>query len=130
MGKGDVDRHGKSENHMHNRLQPVNKSLPLDRFVNMFVQEMAPFAEHVRCAGVQYHAVRTLKESLQPGEVTCQMDLAENWNMDQLNQVQLAYFDRDSIYPCVVHIPGQELVASYASLWQTKATTPTWCMPW
>ena len=89
----------------------------------MFVQEMPPFTKHVQRAQVQYHAVRTLRESLKPGEVTCQMDFAENWNTDQLNQVQSAYFDRDSvtIHPCVVHIPGQELATSYAFITPDKS---------
>ena len=41
---------------------------------------------------MQYHVVCTLNESLHSSKVTCQMDLAENWNTDQ-NQVQSAYFD-------------------------------------
>ena len=121
--KGDVDRHGKGNNSTQNRLQLLNKSLPRADFINMFVQEMAPFTEHVQRARVQYQAVRTLRESLQPGEVTCQMDFAENWNTDQLNQVQSAYFDHDSvtIHPCVVHIPGQESAASYAFIAADKS---------
>ena len=101
--KGDVDRHGKGQNSTQNRLQLLNKSLPRAGFITMFVQEMPPFTEHVQPARVQYHAVCTLRESLQLGEVTCQMDFAENWNTDQLNQVQSAYFDRDSM--CGSH-PG------------------------
>ena len=52
------------------------------------------------------------------------MDFAENWNTDQLNQVQSAYFDRDSvtIHPCVVHIPGQESAASYAFIAADKSS--------
>ena len=40
----------------------------------------------------------------------------ENSNTDQINQVQPAYFDQDSvtIHPCVVHLLGQESAASCA----------------
>ena len=62
--KGDVDRHGKGQNSTQNRLQLLNKSLPRAGFITMFVQEMPPFTEHVQRARVQYHAVRTLRESL------------------------------------------------------------------
>ena len=119
MGEGC----GKGENNTQNRLKLLNKSMPRDAFVTMFLEEMPTFAEHVRRAGVQYKAFRTLRVSLQPGEVTCQMDFAENWNTDQLNQVQSAYFDRDSvtIHPCVVQLPGQESAASYAFIAADKS---------
>ena len=123
--KGDVDRHGKGNNSTQNRLQLLNKSLPRADFINMFVQEMAPFTEHVQRARVQYQAVRTLRESLQPGEVTCQMDFVENWNTDQLNQVQSAYFDHAWFTS-----RARNRRPRMPSLRQTKATTPTWCMPW
>ena len=47
----------------------------------------------------------------------------ENWNTDRLIQVQSAYFDRDSItiHSCVVHIPGQELAASYTFIVADKS---------
>ena len=46
--KGEIDCHGKGENTTQNQLQLLNKLLPWDGFIEMFLEQMPPFAEHRR----------------------------------------------------------------------------------
>ena len=76
-----------------------------ETFINAFLKEMVEFKEHSRRVTTQYEQIRLLKQNLPSSHVTIQIDFAENYVCNYLEEVQSAYYSKQqvTVHPAVMH---------------------------
>ena len=61
-------------------------------FLESFISQIKDFREHVLRISTQYKQLRFLKDSLSDDQLIVQMDFAENYSCQSLDEIQSAYW--------------------------------------
>ena len=87
------------------KVQLVDKRLDKSQFITLVTSELRKFRQHAHRVAQQYGAVKKLKEKLPPNHITCQVDFAENYTCSWKEEIQSAYYCKDSltVHPAVFH---------------------------
>ena len=82
-------------------------------FLESFISQIKESKEHVLRISTQYKQLRFLKDSLGDDQLIVQMDFAEKYSCQSLDEIQSAYWNQTSVtlYPTVIsYKDGQELL--------------------
>ena len=78
-----------------------------------FISQIKEFREHILRISTQYKQLRLLKDSLSDDQLIVQMDFAENYSCQSLDEIQSAYWNQMTVtlHPIVIYYKhGQELL--------------------
>jgi len=80
-------------------------NLEEEKFRETLKKEVEQFRGHARRVRVQYEQLKSLKENLAVNEVIMQMDFAENYTCQSVEEVQSAYWNASmvTLHPAVAH---------------------------
>lgn len=87
------------------RMRVVDIELPKTEFVEIMKQQYREFASHIDRVHKQYQAVKMMKEKLPRTHAIVQMDFAENYSCQTLEEVQSAYWNSSAVtlHPTVIY---------------------------
>jgi hypothetical protein len=87
------------------KMRIVKTVLPHVEFVELILKEYELFLKHTDRISAQYSAIYHLKETLQVGHVIVQMDFAENFQCQTMDEIQSAYWNATSVtlHPVVAY---------------------------
>ena len=88
------------------KLRPVEQNMPRAEFIAVLMADFDRIAKHIFRATSQHQAIRSLRQEMTAEECTIQMDFANNWNIGYSEEVQSAFYAKDSItlHPAVIHV--------------------------
>ncbi|XP_046544601.1 uncharacterized protein LOC124254795 [Haliotis rubra] len=94
-----TDSRGKS------KMKLVDEEVAKDDFISNFLSQCTQFREHVARVQTQYAQLRFLKGNLPDSHVIIQMDFAENYLCQCLDEIQSAYWNATmvTLHPAVVY---------------------------
>ena len=95
------------------RMRLVVEERTEEDFLGSFISQIKKYREHVLRISTQYKQLRFLKESLSDDQLIVQMDFAEKYSCQNLDEIQLAYWNHTSVtlHPTVIYYRhGQELL--------------------
>jgi hypothetical protein len=92
------------------KMRIVKEVMPHDRFVEHMLNQYEIFLKHTERISAQYSAIYQLKDTLQVGHVIVQMDFAENFQCQTLDEIQSAYWNATSVtlHPVVAYYRRSE----------------------
>ena len=87
------------------KMKVVDVEVPRQEFCNIFKEEMKNFREHAERVKVHYHQIKELKQNLPEGHMIVQMDFAENYACQSVEEVQSAYWNSTQVtlHPAVFY---------------------------
>ena len=87
------------------RMKIVKIALKKDAFIELMVKEYTEFLGHIARVKTQYKELAAIKQNLPSDEVLVQMDFAENFTCQSLDEVQSAYWNSTcvTLHPTVVY---------------------------
>ena len=76
----------------------------------MFKKGLQEFEVHANCVKIQYNQLKALKSNLPKGHLIVQMDFAENYSCQSVEEVQSAYWNTTqvTIHPAVAYYKNQD----------------------
>lgn len=86
------------------RMKIVSLQVTKEEFKNVVTKEIKEFMDHVKRVRTQFIANERLKKNLPTGECVVQMDFAENYVCNSMDEIQSAYWTNASVtlHPVVV----------------------------
>lgn len=92
------------------KMRIVKAVMSLDEFVVHIMKEYKSFLEHTERISKQYTAIYQLKETRKIGHVIVQMDFAENFQCQTMDEIQSAYWNATSVtlHPVVAYVQPAE----------------------
>ena len=102
-----------SEKSIEMRMGLVVEEQTKEDFLESFISQIKEFREHVLRISTQYKQLRFLKDSLSDDQLIVQMDFAENYSCQSLDEIQSTYWKQTSVtlHPTVIYYKhGQELL--------------------
>lgn len=86
------------------RMKIVTVEVTREEFKTLLMKEVKEFAEHVARVRAQFEANQQLKKSLLLGECVVQMDFAQNYVCQNMDEIQSAYWTNASVtlHPVVI----------------------------
>jgi hypothetical protein len=109
----EVEKRGKTFKRMQNLI--VSLETTREEFTNMLLRSaLKEFRKHVHRVKVQYAQSRRLKEILPLNHTICHMDFAENYTSGFAEEIQSAYFDKNTVtlHPVAIYskdVTGNEV---------------------
>lgn len=87
------------------KMRVVDIELPKKEFIDVMKQQYQDFASHIERVHKQYKAVKMMKEKLPTTHVIVQMDFAENYCCQTLEEIQSAYWNSSAVtlHPTVLY---------------------------
>ena len=87
------------------RMKIVDIEKGKDEFKDKMRTQFSEFKEHVSRVKAQYSAVRKMKDQLPANHVLIQMDFAENYSCQNLDEIQSAYWNTTmvTLHPTIVY---------------------------
>ena len=81
-----------------------------DEFIEVMCSAFKLFLAHTERVTAQYKALHNLKENLPEGHAIIQMDFAENFSCQNMDEIQSAYWNQTqaTLHPVVVNFKGAE----------------------
>lgn len=97
----DVEKKGR----IFKRMQIVTVEKTKGEFIILMRSELREFRKHVHRVNVQYGQSRRLKEILPSNHAICHMDFVENYTCGFAEEIQSAYFDKNTVtlHPVVIY---------------------------
>ena len=85
-------------------------NLEKEKFRDMLRKEVEQFRGHARRVRVQYEQLKSLKENLEVNEAIVQMDFAENYSCQTIEEVQSAYWNASmvTLHPAVAYYRSED----------------------
>ncbi|XP_041349280.1 uncharacterized protein LOC121368607 [Gigantopelta aegis] len=78
-------------------MRIVQTVVPKETFLDILKKEAVEFRDHITRVKIQYEAIRTLKENLPQHHIILQMDFAENYSCNTMEEIQSAYFNKTGV---------------------------------
>ena len=87
------------------------------KFGELFRKEVESFRGHAKRVQIQYEQLKMLKENLADDEAIVQMDFAENYTCQSLEEVQSAYWNASmvTLHPAVAYYRSEDGQVSHKS---------------
>lgn len=95
------------------RMRVVKVNMTTDEFIPYITKEYDLFIQHTERISAQYTALNDLKTNLPQGHAIVQMDFAENFQCQTMDEIQSAYWNATSItlHPVVAYYKdGENLI--------------------
>ena len=91
------------------KMKIVKVSVTGHEFIVLMVKEYELFLEHIQRVAAQYRALHDLKGTLPQGHVIIQMDFAENFMCQTMDEIQSAYWNATSatLHPVVIYFRNE-----------------------
>ena len=111
--KAPNDKGGKSnDDAFKTKMKLVIEEQAKEDFKANLISQIQEFRSHVDRSSTQYKQMKLLKDGLEDNELIVQMDFAENYSCQSLNEIQSAYWNQTTVtlHPTVIYYKqGQEL---------------------
>ncbi|KAK3089949.1 hypothetical protein FSP39_007894 [Pinctada imbricata] len=114
------------------RMKIVDIEKGKDEFKDEMRYQFTEFREHVSRVKAQYSAVRKMKDQLPTNHVLVQMDFAENYSCQNLDEIQSAYWNTTmvTLHPTIVYhrqpdgtlVHSSYVFVSFESKYKVKAS--------
>jgi hypothetical protein len=97
------------------RTKLIETQKEINKFVVEVTEEFEEFKDHAERVKSQYQSFKQMKDSLKYNKdhVCVQMDFAENFSLKEMEEIQSAYWNPESVtlHPVVVYYHGNEAVS-------------------
>lgn len=92
------------------KMRIVKTSLSKEDFINLMTKEYSEILKHTERIALQYTAISDLKNYLPVGHAVVQMDFAENFQCQTMDEIQSAYWNATSVtlHPVVAYYRESE----------------------
>ncbi|KXJ26080.1 hypothetical protein AC249_AIPGENE6483 [Exaiptasia diaphana] len=87
------------------KMKIIQYEVDKAEFKSIFQKEMKEFEAHANRVKIQYNQLKALKENLPKGHMIVQMDFAENYTCQSVEEVQSAYWNATmvTLHPAVAY---------------------------
>ena len=99
------------------KMKLLTADMEKTQFGQLFRKEVKQFRGHARRVKIQYEQLKLLKENLPEDQAIVQMDFAENYTCQSLEEVQSAYWNASmvTLHPAVAYYRSEDGPLSHKS---------------
>lgn len=99
------------------KMKLLTVEMEKTQFGELFRKEVKKFREHARRVKIQYEQLKLLKENLPEDHAIVQMDFAENYTCQSLEEIQSAYWNASmvTLHPAVAYYHSEDSPLSHKS---------------